>query len=52
MEEGKLLPCPFVDIYGQEKEVLILMKSDNLKKMGLQNPLKDKLLFTCYHSHS
>ena len=34
MEEGKLLPCPFLEIYGQEK-FLILMKSDFKKKKRL-----------------
>lgn len=41
MEEGKLLPCPFLEIYGQEK-FLILMKSDFKKKKKISTWAKKK----------
>jgi len=36
MEEGKFLPRPFLEISEQEKELLILMKSDDFK--GVSEP--------------
>ena len=36
MEEGKFLPRPFLEISEQEKELLILMNSDDFK--GVSEP--------------